>query len=136
MTTLLLYSQLVLLALLLLFEGYRINRDMNRSKMQRRRWARVKVPSEKMITCRLMEPKDVASDAEYVVNDINIGGMCFFSDKKIDKVLIKLVVRFPFTSYKDAGAVWGRVVYCNKMENMEKYRVGVAYTRKVKWSKV
>jgi hypothetical protein len=120
---------------LLVLQAYELFKIRRKTISQRRRWARIKVPNEKMITCRIAEPPSFSSDTECLINDINMAGISFFCDKKIDKVILKLLIKFPFTTFKEAGTAWGRVAYCNKIPDMEKYRVGIAYIRKTKWSK-
>jgi hypothetical protein len=131
----LLYVLLFLLSVLLVLQGYQMFRTRKRALGRRRRWGRIKVPDEKMIICRITEPATVASDVEYLVDDVNMAGIAFISGKKFEKIIIKLLIKFPFTSFKEAGIVWGRIAYCNKLADAEKYRVGVAYIRKTKWLK-
>jgi len=95
----------------------------------RRRYARIRVPNEKMITCRITEPRSLAGETEYMVNDINVAGIAFSADKIIEKTMLKLSIRFPFTDFNEASSVWGRVVYCNKIGDSQKYRVGICYIR-------
>jgi hypothetical protein len=64
-----------------------------------------------------------------------MAGVSFLSEKKFERIIVKLLIKFPFTTFKEAGIVWGRVAYCNKIPDMEKYRVGIAYIRKIKWGK-
>ncbi|MCK9595475.1 MAG: hypothetical protein PHH68_02660 [Candidatus Omnitrophica bacterium] len=130
-----LYALLVVLSLLLLIEAYAIYKKSTKDMHKRRRWARIKVPNDKMITCRIVEPGAIAGAQEYLVNDINMAGISFFCDKKLEKDMIRLHIKFPFTTFKEAGLVSGKVAYCNKIPDMEKYRVGIAYIRKMKWSK-
>jgi hypothetical protein len=127
-----LYIQMFLLSLFLVFEGYALYKNSKRKAMTRRRWARIKVPNEKMITCKVMYPDSLAADREFLINDINMGGISFFSDQKIENIFLKLNVKFPFTTFKEAGIVWGKVVYCNKVPDTEKYKVGISYTKRVK----
>jgi hypothetical protein len=127
-----LYIQMFLLSLFLVLEGYSLYRNSKLKAMTRRRWARIKVPNEKMITCKVLYPDSIAGDREFLINDINMGGISFFSNQKIDNIFLKLNVKFPFTTFKEAGIVWGKVVYCNKIPESEKYKVGISYTRKVK----
>jgi len=51
----------------------------------RRRWARIKVPTDKRMTCRIIEPEDISSDADYLIDDINMAGIAFFSPKALPK---------------------------------------------------
>ncbi len=104
-------------------------------RKRRRRWARINVPTEKMITCKISEPREFAGDSEFIVNDINMAGIAFFTNKKIEKTRLKLFVKFPFTSFSDASTVWGKVAYCNKVSDSDKYRVGICYVRQKKRSK-
>jgi len=131
----LLYILLFLLSILLILQGYQLYHAYRTNLTRRRRWGRIKVPNEKMITCRIAEPAELASDFEYLVNDINMAGLSLYSEKKIDKIIVRLQIKFPFTSFKEAASVWGRIAYCNKLADSEKYRVGIAYIRKIKWSK-
>lgn len=130
-----LYALLVILSILLLLEAFAIYKRGTQDTHKRRRWARIKVPNDKMITCRIVEPGAIAGHQEYLVNDINMAGISFFCDKKLEKEVIRLHIKFPFTTFKEAGLVSGKVAYCNKIPDMEKYRVGIAYIRKMKWSK-
>ncbi|MCX7927914.1 MAG: hypothetical protein N2606_07265 [Candidatus Omnitrophica bacterium] len=114
---------------------YVVTSSFNKKKKTRRRWARIKIPSQKAITCKIVEPEDIASDTEFLVNDINVGGISFYSPKQIKKTTIKLLVRFPFTSFQEASSVWGKVVYCNQLPNSENYRVGISYIRHRKGGK-
>ena len=102
---------------------------------KRRRWSRIRVPNEKMITCKIGEPPEFAGDKEFLVNDINVAGISFFPDKEIGKTVIKLFVKFPFTTFNEASTVWGRVVYCNKVGDSTKYRAGIFYVRPKKRGK-
>lgn len=127
---LLLYTLMFLLSVLLIMEGYNLLRIRQIMMHSRRRWLRIKVPATKAVTCRILEPLRDAGMKEYVIEDLNLGGICFVSDKKMEKTILKLSVRFPFMTYKDAASVWGRVVYSRKLANEEKYRTGVAYIRR------
>jgi len=104
-------------------------------RKRRRRWSRINVPTEKMITCKISEPREAAGDSEFIVNDINMGGIAFFTNKKIEKTILKLFIKFPFTSFSEASTVWGKVAYCNKVSDSDKYRVGIYYVRQKKRSK-
>lgn len=99
---------------------------------KRRRWARIRVPNEKMITCRISEPRELAGDTEFLISDINVAGIAFFTNKEIEKTNLKLLVKFPFSSFNEASMVWGKVVYCNKVGDSQKYRVGICYVRQKK----
>ena len=96
---------------------------------KRRRWMRIKVPLEKKMACRILEPFELASDIDYLVDDINMGGIAFFTDKEIIRGPIQLLLKFPFASYKEAGKVNARVAYCKKQPD-GRFRVGVAYLRR------
>ncbi len=96
---------------------------------KRRRWMRIKVPHEKKLACRILEPFELASDIDYLVDDINMGGISFFSDKEMVRGPIQLLLKFPLATYKEAGVVNARVAYCRKMPD-GRYRVGVAYLRR------
>jgi hypothetical protein len=101
---------------------------------KRRRWARIRVPNEKMITCRISAPEELAGDTEFLISDINVAGIAFFTNKALEKINLKLMVKFPFTSFNEASTVWGKVVYCNKVGDSQKYRVGICYVRHKKRS--
>jgi len=120
---------LFLLAATTVFAGYMLYSFLTAKRKKRRRWARIKVPNEKMITCKIAEPRELAGDAEFLINDINVGGLAFFSNKEIADTHIKLFVRFPFTTFHEASTVWGKVVYCRKIGDSQKYRVGICYVR-------
>jgi hypothetical protein len=94
----------------------------------RRRWGRIKVPNEKRMTCRIIEPAALASDTDYVIDDINMSGIAFFSAKPVAKKIIRLLIRFPFADYGEAARVLGRIAYCRETAK-DKYRVGVEYQR-------
>lgn len=104
----LLYVLLGLLSILLIMEGYSLIRLREVSFNKRRRWMRVKVPDGKTISCRIVEPLRDASLTEFIVEDITMAGMCFYADRKIDRQIVKLSIRFPFTTFKDAASVWER----------------------------
>jgi hypothetical protein len=118
----------------MVFEGFYLFRKIKEKKKRRRRWARIKVPSEKMISCRIVEPPRYASNSEYLLDDINMAGIAFFCNQKLENIVLKLLVKFPFATYKEAGVVWGRVVYCNKVPDTEKYRIGISYIKRIKHS--
>lgn len=100
--------------------------------VERRRWGRVKVPDNKL-SCLVAEPQELAFAQPFLVDNINPGGISFFSDKVLpENVELRLLIKFPFTTYVDAGTVWGRVAYCVKIHDKEKYVVGVAFIRKQK----
>ena len=94
----------------------------------RRRWKRIKVPNEKNMTCRIIEPPAIASETDYLVDDINMSGIAFFSLKPVAKKIVRLLIRFPFADYGEAASVMGRIAYCREI-NKNKYRVGVEYRR-------
>ena len=127
----LLYAQLTLLAILLIMQGYALFRFRRLGMLKRRRWLRIKVPSDKAVTCRIVEPITEASPKEFLVDDITMAGICFYADRKIEKGIIKLNIKFPFTSFKDAATVWGRVAYCGKSAGDDKFRTGIQYIRKL-----
>lgn len=96
---------------------------------ERRRWGRIKVPESKL-SCRIEEPGDF-SGSNFIVDNINPGGLCFISDKSfIENTVIKLMIKFPFTSYEEAGTVWGKVTYCLKIHDQSKFIVGIGFVRK------
>ena len=113
---------------------YVILKFIRAKNKKRRRWARIRVPNE-MITCKIAEPREFSGNDEFLVNDINVAGISFFTNKPIDSVIIKMLVRFPFTTFNEASTVWGKVVYCNKMHESDKYRVGICYVRQKKRGK-
>jgi hypothetical protein len=94
----------------------------------RRRWGRIKVPNEKRMTCRIIEPAEIASNIDYFIDDINMGGIAFFSTKPIAKKVTRLLIRFPFADYGEAASVFGRVAYCRAV-GKGKFRIGVEYQR-------
>ncbi len=102
---------------------------------KRRRWARIMVPNEKMITCRISEPRELSGDTEFLISDINVAGIAFFTNKEIEKINLKLLVKFPFSSFNEASSVWGKVVYCKKVGDSQKYRIGICYVRQKKRGK-
>lgn len=122
---------LLLLAFLLLIEGYRLLNLRAISMKRRRKWMRIKVPTDKAITCRIMEPVKDASTKEYIVDDITMAGIAFYADRKIDRQIVKLSIKFPFTTFRDAATVWGKVVYSSRFPNEEKYRIGISYMKKL-----
>jgi hypothetical protein len=95
---------------------------------ERRRWARIAVVDNKLI-CRITESKRPVSGADFIIHNINAGGLSFFSQQEIAGD-IHLLIKFPFTSFEDAGSVWGRVVYNQNLGEKEKYLVGVSFIRK------
>ena len=126
-----LYVLLVVLSALLLLEGYSLLRLRDSALRRRRKWMRIKVPSSKAITCRIVEPLKDASTKEYLVDDITMAGIAFYADRKFDRQIVKLSIKFPFTTYKDAASVWGRIVYSGRIANEEKYRVGISYMKRL-----
>ena len=94
----------------------------------RRRWKRIKIPAEKHMSCRVVEPASIASDLEYVVVDINIGGISFISAKPFAKKVIRLLIRFPFSDYSNASSVRAKVAYSKEITK-DKYRIGVEYQK-------
>lgn len=128
-SAMLLYGSLFLLSMLLILQGYALYLKRGAtSRKHRRRWARITVPTERMISCRIMEPP--GDDSEYLVHDINMAGIAFYTGKRLEKGIVKLSVRFPFTTFREAGTAWGRIVYCN--QEGERYRVGLAYMRRTR----
>lgn len=111
---------------------YLIFQSIRAQNKKRRRWARIRVPNEKMITCKIAEPTEFAGDKEFLVDDINVAGIAFFCNKQIERTVLKLFVRFPFTTFNEASTVWGKVVYCKKIDDSGKYRVGISYVRQKK----
>jgi len=100
--------------------------------VERRRWGRVKVPDHKL-SCLVAEPHEFAYAHEFIVDNINPGGISFFSDKILpENQELRLLIKFPFTTYVEAGTVWGRVAYCVKIHDKDKYVVGIAFIRKQK----
>jgi hypothetical protein len=115
--------------------AYMFMKSFESKSKKRRRWMRIRVPNEKMITCKIAEPEQLAGDKEFLINDINVAGISFFCDKEIGKVILKILVKFPFTTFNEASTVWGKVVYCNKVGDLDKFRVGISYVRHKKGSK-
>jgi c-di-GMP-binding flagellar brake protein YcgR len=128
---LLLYALLILLGFLLSIEGYNFVRMHMLPPSKRRRLLRIKVPRDKAITCRILEPLKETGTKEFMVDDITLAGISFFADRVIDRQIVKLGIRFPFMTFKDAASVWGKVVYCNRCgEDGDRYRIGIAYLRR------
>ena len=97
---------------------------------ERRRWGRIKVPDSKL-SCRIAEPAPICGNTEFIVDNINPGGLSFFSDKKLEEqVMVHLSIKFPFTTFEDSGNVWGRITYCLKIHDQEKYLIGIAFVRR------
>ena len=126
-----LYIQMILLASLLLIQGYSMLKLNRIGLLKRRHWLRIKVPSEKSVTCRIVEPIIEASPKEFFVDDITMAGMCFIADRKINKGIIKLNIKFPFTTFKDAATVWGKVAYSTRSGGDDKFRTGIEYIRRL-----
>ncbi len=114
---------------------YLIFQTMRAQNKKRRHWARIRVPNEKMITCKIAEPSEFSGEKEFLIDDINVAGIAFFCNKQIAKSVLKLYVKFPFTTFNEASTVWGKVVYCNRLGDTERYRVGISYVRHKKGSK-
>ncbi|MFH1001877.1 MAG: PilZ domain-containing protein [bacterium] len=124
------------LVLLLIIAAVLISFTLYKAKCKkRRRWARIRVPNEKMITCRISEPRELSGDTEFLISDINVAGIAFFTNMELEKTNLKLLVKFPFTSFNEASSVWGKVVYCKKVGDSQKYRVGISYVRQKKRGK-
>ncbi len=124
---------LLLVSLIGLF--YIFSKIKQGENKKRRKWARINVPNEKMITCKISEPLEYSSNSEFLINDINMAGIAFSSNREIKKKILKLLVKFPFTTFNEASTVWGKVIYCNKIGDTEKYRVGISYFRPNKRSR-
>lgn len=96
---------------------------------EKRRWGRVKVPDEKL-TCRISEPQNLVDGTDYIIDNINPGGLCFLSFREFGvNTPVRFLVKFPFSSYVDAAGVWGKVTYCLKIHDQEKYVIGIAFFR-------
>jgi hypothetical protein len=96
----------------------------------RRRWGRVKVPEEKL-SCIIAEPDGSTPTGAYLVDNINPGGLSFLSNRSFEaEQIMKLLIKFPFSSFIEAGTVWGRVSYCLKIHDKEQFVVGIAFVRK------
>ena len=108
----LLYILMFLLSVLLILQGYQLYHVYKTNLARRRRWGRIKVPNEKMITCRIAEPAGLASDFEYLVNDINMAGLSLYTEKKIEKI-IKEVKNCAVSVYKELGNGFDEVIYDN-----------------------
>jgi hypothetical protein len=107
---------------------YALGTAKKRSPEGRRRWGRVKVPNEKKMTCRITDPANLASNTDYIIDDINMSGIAFFSPVPIAKKEVRLLIRFPFADYGEAASVLGRIAYCREVSKT-RYRVGVEYER-------
>ena len=94
----------------------------------RRRWGRIKVPNEKRMTCRIIEPAAMASTTDFLIDDINMGGIAFYSVTPVAKKVVRILIRFPFADYGEAASVLGRVAYSREV-GKNKYRIGVEYQR-------
>lgn len=94
----------------------------------RRRWGRIKVPSDKRMTCRIIEPGALASNLDYLIDDINMSGIAFFSAKTMPKKTVRLLIRFPFADYGEAASVMGRIAYSREISK-DKFRIGIEYQR-------
>jgi hypothetical protein len=94
----------------------------------RRRWGRIKVPNEKRMTCRITDPATLASNTDYIIDDINMSGIAFFSAEPVAKKTVRLLIRFPFADYGESANVLGRIAYCRQLSKT-KFRVGVEYQR-------
>lgn len=99
-------------------------------RRKRRRWLRIQVPQDKKMTCRISAPLELAGETEYVIDDINMGGIAFNATRDMSNETVELLIKFPFADYKEAGKVRGKVAYCRKLETEEKYRVGISYVRR------
>jgi hypothetical protein len=97
-------------------------------RLKRRRWLRIRIPQDKQMTCRITSPAELAGETEYVIDDINMGGIAFNCNRQIEGV-VGLLIKFPFADYKEAGKVKGKVAYCRKLETEERYRIGISYMR-------
>lgn len=96
---------------------------------ERRRCARVAVPKGKL-TCYLSESKETKIPLEFLINNINMLGISFIANQRINKnSTIRLKVKFPFASFDNEGNVWGKVVYSNKIPDMEKYAIGIEFIK-------
>lgn len=93
---------------------------------ERRSFNRVKIPGDSKLFCRITEPIN-SSDAEFLVNDINMNGLSFLSSQKIEPGTVKLFIKFPSGSPDDPTSVRAKVVYCNRASSDQAYRVGVSY---------
>ncbi len=94
----------------------------------RRRWGRIKVPVDKRMTCRIIEPAELASEIDFFIDDINMSGIAFFSVKPLAKKTVRLLIRFPFADYGEAASVAGRIAYAREISK-DKYRIGIEYLR-------
>ncbi len=128
--TRLLYVLLALLSALLLMEGHSLLRLRQISFKKRRKLMRIKVPPDKAITCRVLEPLRDASTKEFLVDDITMAGISFFADHRLEREIVKLSIRFPFTTHREAATVWGKVAYSAKCGTEERYRTGISYMKR------
>jgi hypothetical protein len=128
-----LYAILLLIILAIAIYTYAIMPAARKKSKhdRRRRWGRIKVPENKTMTCRILEPESMASGKDYQIDDINVGGISFISDKALSKRRVRLSIKFPFTSYQEAGIVNGKIVYCNELKT-KRFRIGVGFVREKK----
>ena len=84
-----------------------------------------------MLSCRIVEPKEATSTSDFLIDNINPGGLSFLSEKKFEeRAVMKFLIKFPFSTYIEAGSVWGNVSYCLKILDKEQYVIGIAFMRK------
>jgi hypothetical protein len=129
-----LYAILILIILgivIFTYASFPFNKKRGSKSDKRRRWGRIKIPEGKTMTCRITEPAALASTKDYSIDDINMGGIAFFSDKQLEKKNVRLAIRFPFASYQEAGLVKGKIVYCTEVKPKQ-FRVGIAFIREKK----
>lgn len=98
---------------------------------EKRRWGRLTVSDKKLISCRIVEPEDLVTESGALVLDINPGGLSFLYNKKLNEErIIRFMIKFPFTTYKEESIVWGKVIYCHKLPDREEYLVGIAFIKR------
>ncbi len=122
------YGLIIILIIIPLVIVYFLCSAKKRCEETRRRWGRIKIPEDKRMTCKIIEPKEMAAEADMTIDDINMSGIAFYSENPVDKKFIRLLIKFPFSDYNEAANVRGRVAYCREISK-GKYRVGVEYQR-------
>lgn len=97
---------------------------------EKRRWGRVKVPENK-ITFHITEPEDIGEPSDIPVIDISAGGISFYSKQALKKgTVINVLMKFPSTFYLEEGKVLGEVAHCRKIDDNDRYLVGISFIRK------
>jgi len=122
------YGLIIILILIPLIIVYALCMTKKKCVESRRRWGRIKIPNNKHMTCRIIEPKEMSSESDFVVDDINMSGIAFFTEAPVAKKFVRLLIKFPFADYSDAANVRGRVAYSKEISK-DKYRIGIEYQR-------